>query len=94
MAEWWPILFSVSQVAQVACLISLSCRMGRSMALAPSSFEHIVCKPGDVVCIAIPEHLSKAALEKVSAAAIRFEEETSAKLHVFSGGIRIIGAIE
>ena len=64
------------------------------MALKSTPFEHIVCKPGDVVCIAIPEHLSKAALEKVSAAAIRFEEETSAKLHVFSGGIRIIGATE
>ncbi|QTW20220.1 hypothetical protein [Comamonas kerstersii] len=92
MGDWWPVLFSVSQVAQVVCLIKLSGRVERSMALKKHKpFEHIVCKPGDVVCIALPERLSPKALERMRQVADDFEKETSAKLHIFADGVQFTG---
>ena len=57
-------------------------------------FSHIVCKPGDVVCIALPADLSDKVLEHVRKQADAFQEEYAVKLHVFADGIQIIGATE
>ncbi|MCG3782748.1 hypothetical protein [Delftia acidovorans] len=94
MADFWPVVFSLAQIAQAACLVHLSGRVARVLALRPRPFAHIVCKPGDVVCIALPEGLSASEVAKFREAAIRFGREASVDLQVFEGGFQIIGAAE
>lgn len=94
MGEWWPILFSLAQVAQVIAIALVSTRISRALAMKPQPFSHIVCKPGDVVCVTAPAGLSARALEQVREAAIRFEEDAGVKLRVFADGIQIKGAAQ
>lgn len=93
MAEWWPIFFSLGQLAQAAACALMFLRISRVLALKPQPFSHIVCKPGDVVCIALPVGLSSKALERLREEAGRFEEDTGVKLRVFADGIQVSGAV-
>ena len=54
-------------------------------------FKHIVCKPGDVVCISLPEGLSSETLARVCAAADEFRKTALVTLLVFADGIQING---
>ena len=94
MADVWAFLFSVAQLAQVACVLLLPARIARVLAAKSRPFSHIVCKPGDVVCIALPDDLSADEVDQVREAATRFEKEASVKLQVFADGIQIIGVAQ
>lgn len=54
-------------------------------------FSHIVCKPGDVVCIELPPGLPQRAREQFRDAVASFREEMSIEIVVFADGVRING---
>lgn len=91
MADFWPVVFSLAQVAQAACLMHLSGRVSRSLAQRPRPFSHVVCLPGDVVCVALPGGLSDAEVALLTAEADRFQDETGARMCIFKSGVQIIG---
>ena len=56
-------------------------------------FSHIVCKPGDVVCIELPNGVrSSSIMKELRGFAKSMEEKTGVTVCVFADGIRVIGA--
>ena len=86
MAEFWPVVFSLAQVAQAVCLIRLS-----SLTQRAKPFTHIVCLPGDVVCIGLPADMSEREVARMKSEADRFQDETGARMCIFKGGVQIFG---
>ncbi|WP_322737093.1 hypothetical protein [Delftia tsuruhatensis] len=91
MADFCPVVFSLAQVAQAAGLLHLSGRVSRSLTQRPRPFSHVVCLPGDVVCVALPAGLSEAEVALLTAEADRFQDETGARMCIFKGGVQILG---
>lgn len=54
-------------------------------------FSHIVCKPGDVVCVALPAGMSENAVRQFRDAIEGFRKEHAVEIVVFADGIRITG---
>jgi ABC-type hemin transport system ATPase subunit len=56
-------------------------------------FSHIVCKPGDVVCIELPNGVRSSSIMKDLSGFVKaMEQEAGVKVCVFADGIRVIGA--
>ncbi|ABM32340.1 hypothetical protein QRO08_15925 [Paracidovorax citrulli] len=92
MADLWPLLISLSHVSLVVGLMRQSSRIDRLLALKPRPFDHIVCKPGDVVCIELPPGLSKSVQRQFRDAAAEFAKEMKVEFFVVADGVRISGA--
>lgn len=92
MAEHWPLLFALAQAAQAMAFWVVYWRVSQVLALKARPFSHVVCRPGDVVCIELPHGMSCAAVEKFRKEAESFQQQASIRLAIFQGGIEITGA--
>lgn len=89
MADIWPVLFSLAQVAFGAALIRHGNRVDRLLEQKQRPFDHIVCKPGDVVCVELPAGLSKAAQEQLRDFAADFGKQARVEMLFVASGIRV-----
>jgi hypothetical protein len=52
------------------------------------TFDHIVCKPGDLVVVTLPESVPSRRFNEISASARAWAEEEGVKLLVLSQGVK------